>query len=79
MGGDADEGPAIGKFVVGAGAVISASTDVASASADVASASADVASAAADVAATAVVCCITTNALVHSASGMVCEYRNLRD
>ncbi|CAI7850968.1 unnamed protein product, partial [Closterium sp. NIES-53] len=60
MGGGADEGPASG-----AGAVVSV----------VASASADVAAAFADVVATAIVCCITANDLVRSASGMVDEYQ----
>ncbi|CAI7933064.1 unnamed protein product, partial [Closterium sp. NIES-54] len=61
MGGGADEGPAIG-----AGPVVSV---VASASADVAAVA--VVSASVSVATTSVVCCITANTLVRSASSML--------
>ncbi|CAI7734903.1 unnamed protein product [Closterium sp. NIES-54] len=65
MGGSADEGPAIGADAV-VSVVTSASTDVAAPA---------VVSVSAGVAATSVVCCITANALVRSASGIVCEYQ----
>ncbi|CAI7786422.1 unnamed protein product [Closterium sp. NIES-54] len=56
------------ELTIGAGAVV-----VASASTDVVTAADDFA--AADIVATAVVYWITANALVRSASGIVCEYQ----